>query len=144
MFVTVWFGILDLRTGILTAANAGHEYPILKAPDGRFAIFKDKHGFVLGGMDGVKFKEYEVCLDPGAKLFVYTDGVAEAMNADKELFGLDRTLTALNAAKDEPPEGILRSVDDAVARFVGDAEQFDDLTMLCIEYRGKQNEGADG
>jgi sigma-B regulation protein RsbU (phosphoserine phosphatase) len=136
MFVTVWFGILDLRTGMLTAANAGHEYPILKAPEGSFEIFRDKHGFVLGGMNGMKHKEYKVRLDPGAKLFVYTDGVAEAMNADRELFGLNRTLEALNAAMDEPPEGILRSVDDAVARFVGDAEKFDDLTMLCIEFRG--------
>ena len=148
MFVTVWFGILDLNTGTLTAANAGHEYPFIKTPDGGFELFKDKHGFVLGGMKNMKYKEYELHLEPGSKLFVYTDGVAEAMNADRELFGLDRTREALNAAKDEPPEGILRSVDDAVARFVGDAEQFDDLTMLCIEYRGKpeeaQNEETDG
>jgi sigma-B regulation protein RsbU (phosphoserine phosphatase) len=144
MFVTVWFGILDLRTGTLTAANAGHEYPILKTPDGPFEIVKDKHGFVLGGMKRMKYTEYEIHLDPGAKLFVYTDGVAEAMNTGHELFGMDRTVAALNTAMEEPPEGILRAVDEAVADFVGDAEQFDDLTMLCIEYRGKQHEGTDG
>ena len=150
MFVTVWFGILDLRSGVLTAANAGHEYPILKTPGGSFEIVKDKHGFVLGGMARMKYKEYELRLEPGSKLFVYTDGVAEAMNVGHELFGMDRTVAALNAAMDESPEGILRSVDKAVADFVGEAEQFDDLTMLCIEYRGRdaaegtENEGING
>lgn len=150
MFVTVWFGILDLSSGILTAANAGHEYPILKTPGGPFEVVKDKHGFVLGGMARMKYRDYELPLDPGAKLFVYTDGVAEAMNADHELFGLERTVDALNTAIDEPPEGILHAVDRAVADFVGEAEQFDDLTMLCVEYRGRQiaegeaREGTDG
>ena len=150
MFVTVWFGILDLSSGILTAANAGHEYPILKMPGGPFEVVKDKHGFVLGGMEGMKYKEYELRLEPGSKLFVYTDGVAEAMNAGHELFGLERTVDALNTAMDEPPEGILHAVDKAVADFVGEAEQFDDLTMLCVEYRGRQaggeeeHEGTDG
>ena len=138
MFVTVWFAILDLNTGILTAANAGHEFPILKKPGGCFEIFKDKHGFVIGGMDGVKYREYEIRLEPGARLFVYTDGVAEATSADKELFGMDRAVQALNDAADQSPEGLLRAVNAAVSRFVGAAEQFDDLTMLCIEYRGKE------
>jgi sigma-B regulation protein RsbU (phosphoserine phosphatase) len=138
MFVTVWFAILDLNTGILNAANAGHEFPILKKPGGCFEIFKDKHGFVIGGMDGVKYREYEIRLEPGARLFVYTDGVAEATSADKELFGMDRAVQALNDAADQSPEGLLRAVNAAVSRFVGDAEQFDDLTMLCIEYRGKE------
>ena len=150
MFVTVWFGILDLSSGILTAANAGHEYPILKTPEGPFEIVKDKHGFVLGGIARMKYKEYELRLEPGSKLFVYTDGVAEAMNVEHELFGTDRTVDALNTAMDEPPEGILHAVDQAVADFVGEAEQFDDLTMLCIEYQGRQDakevkhEGNDG
>jgi sigma-B regulation protein RsbU (phosphoserine phosphatase) len=143
MFVTVWFGILDLSSGILTAANAGHEYPILKMPGGPFEVVKDKHGFVLGGMERMKYKEYELRLEPGSKLFVYTDGVAEAMNTEHELFGLERTVDALNTAVDEPPEGILHAVDRAVADFVGEAEQFDDLTMLCVEYRGRQAEGEE-
>ena len=137
MFVTVWFGILDLASGILTAANAGHEYPIVKTPDGSFEVFKDKHGFVLGTMEGIKYKEYEMHLEPGAKLFVYTDGLSEAQNSDEELFGRNRIVQALNSAMDEPPEGLLRAVDEAVGEFVGDAEQFDDLTMLCVEYRGR-------
>ena len=137
MFVTVWFGILDLGSGILTAANAGHEYPIIKTPDGPFEVFKDKHGFVLGTMEGMRYKEYELHLEPGAKLFVYTDGLSEAQNSEEELFGRNRIVQALNSAMDEPPEGLLRAVDEAAAEFVGDAEQFDDLTMLCVEYRGK-------
>ena len=137
MFVTVWFGILDLSNGILTASNAGHEYPIFKAPDGSFEILKDKHSFVLGGMQRMKYSEYELRLEPGAKLFVYTDGVAEAQNAEKELFGIERTVRALNTAMDQSPEKILQAVDNAVADFVGEAEQFDDLTMLCVEYLGR-------
>ena len=137
MFVTVWFGILDLASGILTAANAGHEYPVVKTPDGPFEVFKDKHGFVLGTMEGISYKEYELHLEPGAKLFVYTDGLSEAQNSEEELFGRNRIVQALNSVKDEPPEGLLRAVTEAVTAFVGEAEQFDDLTMLCIEYRGK-------
>ena len=137
MFVTVWFGILDLVSGILTAANAGHEYPVVKTPDGPFEVVKDRHGFVLGAMDGMKYREYELRLEPGARLFVYTDGASEAQNTDGELFGRDRIVQALNTAMDEPPEGILRAVDEAVADFVGEAEQFDDITMLCIEYSGR-------
>ena len=138
MFVTVWVGILELSTGKLTAANAGHEYPVLKQPGGSFALYKDKHGFVIGGMEGVRYKEYELQLEPGAKLFLYTDGVPEATNADTVLFGTDRMLEALNSAQDKAPEEILKTVRSAVDAFVQDAEQFDDLTMLCLEYRGKE------
>ena len=140
MFVTVWLGILDLRTGILTAANAGHEYPALKAPDGAFELYKDKHGFVIGGMADVKYKEYEIRMEKGSMLFVYTDGVAEATDANNELFGSERLLAALNAPGNETPQEILASVDRAVSAFVKDAPQFDDLTMLCIRYNGKETE----
>jgi len=139
MFVTVWFAILDMKSGRLTAANAGHEYPILKKPDGDFEIYKDKHGFVIGGMEHMRYKEYEIQLEPGSKLFVYTDGVAEATSMDLELFGMERTLEALNEAKDGSAEEILLSVNRAIDRFVGDAEQFDDLTMMCLEYNGYEN-----
>ncbi|MER2056662.1 MAG: SpoIIE family protein phosphatase [Clostridia bacterium] len=138
MFVTVWFATLDLKTGLLTAASAGHEYPILKTPEGAFEIYRDPHGFVIGGMPGLKFREYEIRMEPGSKLFVYTDGVAEATNAENELFGMERTVDALNEAMDKGSEEILRSVNNAVERFVGDAEQFDDLTMMCVEFRGKE------
>ncbi|MCR5805815.1 MAG: PP2C family protein-serine/threonine phosphatase [Oscillospiraceae bacterium] len=138
MFVTVWLGILDIATGVLTAANAGHEYPILKKPDGRFELYKDKHGFVVGGMEGVRYKDYEVQLEKGSILFLYTDGVAEATNAENELFGTDRLLDALNSAENDTPENVLERVSKAVDEFVKEAPQFDDLTMLCIRYIGKE------
>ena len=136
MFVTVWLGILDLTTGKLVAANAGHEFPAIRQPGGPFELYKDKHGFVIGGMTGVRYKEYEIQLQPGSKLFVYTDGVAEATNAEKELFGTDRMIDALNRDPDASPQDLLRNVRAEVDGFVKDAEQFDDLTMLCVEYRG--------
>ena len=136
MFVTVWLGILEFSTGKLTAANAGHEFPAIRKPNGDFELFKDKHGFVIGGMDGVRYKEYELQLEPGSKLFVYTDGVAEATSAEKELFGTERMVEALNADPQAAPQEILKNVRASVDGFVKEAEQFDDLTMLCMEYKG--------
>ena len=141
MFVTVWFGVLDTRTGKITAANAGHEYPALMPSGGQFELVRDKHGFVIGGMEGMRYKEYELQLSPGAKLFLYTDGVPEATDANKELFGTDRMLAALNADTAARPEDVLKQVRGAVDGFVKDAEQFDDLTMLCLEYRGGAADG---
>ncbi|MBR6120269.1 MAG: SpoIIE family protein phosphatase [Oscillospiraceae bacterium] len=141
MFVTVWLGILELSTGKLTAANAGHEYPVLCQPGARFELVKDKHGLVVGGMEGVRYREYELNLAPGAKLFLYTDGVPEATNAEAELFGSQRMLEALNSELTAVPEQVLRNVRRAVDGFVREAEQFDDLTMLCLEYRGKAGQG---
>ena len=140
MFITVWVGILELSTGKLRAANAGHEYPALKRADGNFELFKDKHGFVLGGMAGVKYREYELSLEPGDKLFLYTDGVPEATDADNQLFGTERMLAALNTSPDAGPEQVLKAVRLAVDDFVKEAEQFDDLTMLCMEYHGREKE----
>ena len=137
MFVTVWLGILEISTGKLTAANAGHEYPVIRKADGRFELFKDKHGFVIGGMSGAKYREYEIQMEPGSKLFLYTDGVPEATDADKNMFGTERMVDALNTEPEASPEVILKNVRSAVDGFVKEAEQFDDLTMLCIEYRGK-------
>ena len=136
MFVTVWLGILEISTGKLTAANAGHEYPVLMTSGGRFELVKDKHGFVIGGMDGIKYKEYELYLTPGSKLFLYTDGVPEATNAENKLFGTERMLAALNENQSSPPEELLKNVRRAVDGFVKEAEQFDDLTMLGLEYKG--------
>ena len=136
MFVTVWLGILELSTGKLTAANAGHEFPAIRKPNGDFELYRDKHGFVIGGMDGVRYREYELQLEPGSKLFVYTDGVAEATSAEKELFGTERMIDALNTDPKAAPQEILKNVRASVDGFVKEAEQFDDLTMLCVEYKG--------
>ncbi len=132
MFVTVWLGILELSTGHMTAANAGHEYPVLRRPNGMFELVKDRHGFVIGGMEGE--------LEPGAKLFLYTDGVPEATDAENELFDTSRMLDALNAEPDASTVRILEVVREAVDAFVRDAEQFDDLTMLCLKYIGPGEE----
>ncbi|MBQ8075978.1 MAG: SpoIIE family protein phosphatase [Oscillospiraceae bacterium] len=139
MFVTTWLGILELSTGKLTAANAGHEYPVIRRADGCYALFKDKHGFVIGGMDDVRYKEYELRLKSGDRLFVYTDGVPEATNEKNELFSTERMITALNTEPEADPEQVLKNVRAAVDDFVEGAEQFDDLTMLCLEYNGPQN-----
>ena len=132
MFVTVWLSILTLSTGHMVAANAGHEYPILRKPGGEFEIFKDKHGFVIGGFEGTRYREYEMTLEKGGTLFLYTDGVAEATSEDDELFGTDRMLEALNKEPDADAYHILVNMNKAVNDFVGDAPQFDDLTMLAI------------
>ena len=136
MFVTVWVGILEISTGKLSAANAGHEYPALKRGDGGFSVFKDRHGFVLGGMEGMKYKEYEIQLSPGDKLFVYTDGVPEANDPDGNMFEVKRMIDALNEDPDASPAQILGAVRGQINIFVREAEQFDDLTMLCLEYKG--------
>ena len=140
MFVTAWLGILELSTGTLTAANAGHEYPVIRRADGSFALYRDPHGLVIGAMEGVKYRDYTLRLEPGAKLFVYTDGVPEAADADKQMFGTERMLDALNTAPDAAPKEVLERVQTAVDAFVQDAEQFDDLTMLCLSYNGPLGE----
>ncbi|MBR3358814.1 MAG: SpoIIE family protein phosphatase [Solobacterium sp.] len=138
MFVTVWMGILDLNTGLLTAVNAGHEYPVLKKPDGPFELYKDKHGFVVGGMEDVRYSEYELQLEKGSMLFLYTDGLPEAANEQEELFGNDRMVEALNSGRTDTPEHVLTDIAMKVDEFVGEAPQFDDMTMMCFVYNGKQ------
>ena len=133
MFVTVWFGVLEISTGNVIAANAGHEYPIIRKENGEFELFKDKHGFVIGGMQGMKYKDYEFTIDKGGTLFLYTDGVAEATNAHNELFGTDRMIKALNIDPTASPKQLLANMKAAVDEFVGEAPQFDDLTMLGVK-----------
>ena len=140
MFVTVWVGILEISTGILSAANAGHEYPAIKKENGGFEIFKDRHGFVLGGEEGMKYRDYEIRLSPGDKLFVYTDGVPEANDPDGNMFGVERMIDALNEDPDASPEQILGAVRGEISKFVRKAERFDDMTMLCLDYKGLQKD----
>ena len=136
MFVTVWLGILDLNTGILTAANAGHEYPMLKEPGGDFSMVMDRHGFVLGGMDRMEYQEYEIRMAPGSKLFLYTDGLPEAIDPQNRMFGTERILKVLNACRDGSPEQILKNMRKSVDEHVCGMEPFDDLTMMCLTYNG--------
>ena len=139
MFVTAWLGILELSTGRLVATNAGHEYPILKRPDGAFEAFRDKHGIFMGVMPKAVYKDYELTLEPGSRLFVYTDGLTEAINEREEQFGMERILRVLNDNSDATPRELLCYVKSAVGDYVGDARQFDDLTMLCLAYKGPED-----
>ena len=139
MFVTVWLGILEISSGKLTTASAGHEYPIINI-NGKYELLKDKHCLAIGAMPMAKYKNTEITLKKGDSIFVYTDGVAEATDAHNELFGTDRTVAALNAI----PEGVsqkevLSGVRTAVDAFVKEAPQFDDLTMLGLKYNGPED-----
>ncbi len=138
MFVTVWLGILEISTGKVVAANAGHEYPAIQKAGGEFDLLKDKHGMMVGAMGGIRYKEYEFQLEKGDCLFVYTDGVPEATNAQNELYGTDRMVLALNQDANAHPQTILKNVRADVDKFVAEAPQFDDLTMLCIRYFGNE------
>ena len=133
MFVTAWLGVYEISTGKLTAANAGHEYPAIRWADGRFELFKDRHGFVLAGMEGSRYREYELTLAPGDVVFLYTDGVTEATDAANDLYGTDRMLKALNSLPGAAPEQLLGAVKESIDRFVGSAPQFDDITMLAFQ-----------
>lgn len=134
MFVTVWLGILDIRTGKLCCANAGHEYPALRRRDGRFELYPDAHGFVLAGMDNMKYQQYELQLSEGDTIFVYTDGVTEATNAQQELYGTEGMLAALNKKMQVYGRDLLDEVRQGIDRFVADAPQFDDITMLALTF----------
>ncbi len=136
MFVTVWLGILDLDDGTLISANGGHESPIIKKPDGDFELIKTKHGFIIGAMSGIKYKENTLTLEPDTKLFVYTDGVPEAENLHEEQYGFDRFLSVLNKNKAADPKTLLSAVSADVHKFAQNRPQFDDITMLCIHYKG--------
>ena len=139
MFVTVWLGILEISTGKLTTASAGHEYPMINI-NGKYEMLKDKHGLAIGAMDIAKYKNTEIQLKKGDSIFVYTDGVAEATDANNELFGTDRTVEALNAIpKGASQKEVLAGVRVAVDAFVKEAPQFDDLTMVGLKYFGPES-----
>ncbi len=135
MFVTVWLAVYEIATGKLTAVNAGHEYPAVKRADGSFELLKDKHGFVMAGMEDVSYQEYVIELHKGDMLFVYTDGVAEASDEDDRLYGTDRMLQALNRKKDASSQELLQEVRADIDDFVGNAMQFDDITMMAVKVR---------
>ena len=138
MFVTVWLAVLEISTGKGMAANAGHEHPALKKAGGRYELVQYRHSPVVGMMEGIRYKEHAFELQPGDSLFVYTDGVPEATTTDEVLFGTDRMLDALNMEAGAGPQETLENVMDGIRAFVGDAEQFDDITMLCLKYEGPQ------
>ena len=138
MFVTVWLGILEISTGKLTYANGGHEYPAIKHGNNGFKLLKGRHDLVVGGLDGIEYKESTIDLFPGDKIFLYTDGVPEATDINNGLYGTARMVEALNEDPNASPKQLLANIRQSVDDYVGFAEQFDDLTMLCFEYKGPQ------
>ncbi|MDD3338826.1 MAG: PP2C family protein-serine/threonine phosphatase [Lachnospiraceae bacterium] len=136
LFVTVWLAILEISTGKGIAANAGHEHPVLKRKDGSFELIKTRHSPAVAAMEGIRFRQNDFRLYPGDRLYVYTDGVPEATNAKDELFGTDRMLTSLNQRMDEKLSNLLDGMKTDIGQFVGAAPQFDDITMLCLDYYG--------
>lgn len=135
MFVTVWLGIYELSTGKLTYANAGHECPAVMRANGKYELIQESHDFVVAGLEGMPYTLREITLCPGDKLFLYTDGVPEATNVSEELFGEERMLDALNICLDKTPEQTLHQVKEIIDDFVGEADPFDDLTMLSFEVK---------
>ncbi len=135
LFVTAWMGFLNLKTGELKYANAGHNFPLLRRKNGQFEYLKGPAGFVLGGMEGIAYKEQRLTLEPGDELFIYTDGVVEATNKDLELYGDDRLKVCLNKHISENAEDICKSVKQDVDRFYSGAPQFDDITELSLQFQ---------
>lgn len=138
LFITAFEGVLDLDTGDFVYVNAGHDAPFICRKEGSFEPLKVKPGFVLAGLEGTVFTEGKIKLSEGDKLFHYTDGVTEATNRNNELYGRGRMAIALEQAKAKKPREILASVKENIDAFVGEAPQFDDITMLCVEYSGKE------
>ena len=137
LFVTGWMGVLEISTGKFVYVNAGHNPPLLKRAGGTFEWLKSRPGFVLAGMEGVRYRENTLQLEPGDRLYLYTDGVTEATNSHEELFGDERLQNALNEYMDLPVEQFLPKIKECIDAFVGDADQFDDITMLALDYQSK-------
>ena len=138
MFVTAWMGILDITTGQVKFANAGHNPPLLKRANGSFEYLKTRAGFVLAGMEGVRYRVGELTLNPGDRLFLYTDGVPEATNAENKLYGEDRLLSFMNQNTTMEAVKLLPALKANIDEFVGEAPQFDDITMLMLDYKPKK------
>ena len=141
MFVTAWMGILDMTTGQMQFANAGHNPPLIKRVDGTFEYLKTRAGFVLAGMEGVRYRAGELTLYPGDRIFLYTDGVPEATNAENKLYGEDRLHAFMNKNATAEATALLPALKADIDEFVGEAPQFDDITMLMFDYKPQKGDG---
>jgi len=137
LFITAFEGVLDLVTGEFNFVNAGHEMPFICKAGGDFEPYKIRPGFVLAGMEDMRYKAGSMQLEVGDKIFQYTDGVTEATNVNNELYGMSRLGAILNRVKHGTPHEILPAVKQDIDEFVGEADQFDDITMLCLEYKAR-------
>ena len=136
MFVTVWLAVLEISTGKGIVTNAGHEHPVLRRAGGEYEFVKYRHSPAVAVFPDMNYEEHTFELYPGDSIFVYTDGVVEASDAEENLFGTERLIRALNKEPDAGPEKILNNVRDDIIEFVNEAEQFDDVTMMCLQYNG--------
>ena len=143
LFITAFEGVLDLVTGEFSFVNAGHEMPFISKAGGDFEPYKIRPGFVLAGMEDMKYRAGSMTIEPGDKIFQYTDGVTEATNLQNELYGMNRLGAILNKVKDGTPNDILPAVKTDIDEFVGKADQFDDITMLCLEYKARMETNAE-
>ncbi len=137
LFVTVWLGILEISTGHAAASNAGHELPVVMMNGKRFTLMNEEnHNPAMAVIPDIEFGDNEFILEPGSIIYLYTDGVAEAMNSDNKLYGTDRMLDTLNTHAEDSPEDILNAMKHDVDAFVKDTPQSDDITMICLKYFG--------
>ena len=134
LFITSWIGILDLETGHLEYTNAGHNPPLIKKAGGQFEYLDVKPGFILGGMEGIAYQHFAMDLEEGSEIFLYTDGLTEAQNSAQELYGEERLLASANSAKHRDSREFCEYIKKGVDDFVGEVDQFDDLTMLHLRY----------
>ena len=139
MFITAWLGVMDINTGHVVYANAGHNPPVLKKEDGLFEYLKCRPGFVLAGMEGINYKDFELDLKDGMSIFLYTDGVTEATNLNNELFGEERLVRALEESGAMNMRYTCKLIKAKVDEFAGEAPQFDDITMLGIKRKNEQD-----
>lgn len=137
LFVTAWMGVLEIETGKLTYVNAGHNPPLIKRAGGNFEYLRERTGFVLAGMDGIKYRQNTFDLHPGDRIFLYTDGVTESTNEHEELYGEERLQHFLNNHETGNTEEILDALRKDLRDFSNEAPQFDDITMLLLDYKGK-------
>lgn len=137
MFVTAWMGIIDLKTGLVSFTNAGHNPPVVKRGNGSFEFLRGNSGFVLAGIEDFPYSKGELQLLPGDTIYLYTDGVTEATNEQEELYEEDRLLQALNGNRTADMETLCRTVQESVDAFADGAPQFDDITMLAMQFNGK-------
>ena len=138
MFVTAWMGKIDLTTGKLSFANAGHNPPIVVHANGECEYLKSRTGFVLAGMEGMMYRSNEMTLNRGDRIFLYTDGVTEATDEKEALYGEDRLLAYIDKNKKLQADALLSGLKDDIDSFAGDAPQFDDITMLIFDYKTKE------
>ncbi len=134
MFITLFIGILDTRTGTLRYTNAGHNPPYVKRADGSLECVDARHGPVIGALEGIAYGEGTLQMYRGDALLLFTDGVTEAMNKGRELFGESRLEEVLASTAESGVKGIVESVFSAVRTFADGAEQSDDITLLAVRY----------